>query len=57
MEVGVVASRWLVFIVVGVLFFIVFFMAVCGVASSVTTLTIVDSCFIASGTELVALLI
>lgn len=33
------------------------FMAVCGVASSVTTLTIVDSCFIASGTELVALLI
>lgn len=53
----VVASRWSVFsVVIGV---VVFFMAVCvyGVVSSVTTLTSVGSCFVASGTELVIMLI
>lgn len=53
----VVASRWSVFsVVIGV---VVFFHAVCvyGVVSSVTTLTSVGSCFVASGTELVIMLI
>lgn len=51
------ASRWSVFsVVIGV---VVFFHAVCvyGVVSSVTTLTSVGSCFVASGTELVIMLI